>query len=299
MRLAALLVPIALMAGEPCLVVDGERFTAGELAKAVPAFSAAPSGALLGYSPAPGMQRTLRQPELQTLARSQGITLDSPASLCIVRFSTVLSSEEVGRAIAASLDGANARFELIDFSRTPIPRGRLEFPRAGLTRPRPGEPAVWKGRVVYSGVKSVSVWAKVRVSASTVTVVAAKDLPAGKAIEASDLGLQTSEAHPFEKSSLDKIEDAVGLAPRRSLRAGDPIAARMLSAANDVARGDQVEVIAQSGGARLKFIAVAETGGSKGARVLLKNPENGKRFPARVEAKGRAIILADGENSVQ
>jgi flagella basal body P-ring formation protein FlgA len=298
--LATLLIPISLLAGEPCVVVEGDRFTAGELAKAVPAFSLAPAESLLGYSPAPGVQRTLRQTELELFARGLGLQLDVPkASVCIVRYSTVLAAEELQRAIAASLQGTNARFELIDFSKTPIPKGRLEFPRTGLTRPRAGEPAVWKGRVVYSGSKSVSIWAKVRVSASVVTVVAAGDLPAGKLIEASDLRLQSAETNPFEQPGLSKVEEAVGLTLRRSLRAGDPVVASTLAKPNDVARGDRVEVNAQSGGASLKFMAVAETSGSKGSRVLLKNPENGKRFAALVECKGRVVVLANGEDSAK
>jgi len=45
-----------------------------------------------------------------------------------------------------------------------------------------------------------------------------------------------------------------------------------------------------SGDARLLFDAAAETAGRLGEMVLIRNPENGKRFQARVEGKDKVAI---------
>ena len=291
------LVQIALWAGEPCLVVDGDRFLAADLAKAAPLFAGADPAAPAGYTPAPGMQRLLRRAELETISRQMGLSGEVPSSLCITRLAEPLTREQVSQAVEAALEGLGARIELLDFSRFPVPRGKLEFPLSGLISPRSGlriEPAVWKGRLVYSGARSMGVWAKVRVGVARPRVVAAVDLPAGRPLEASNLKLETVEEYPQGENYLRELEKAVGLTPRRLVRAGEPLRASLLSTPNEVERGDKVDVTVESGGARLSFAARAETSAGIGGRVLVKNPENGKRFAARVESKGKVVVLTEG-----
>jgi flagella basal body P-ring formation protein FlgA len=191
---------------------------------------------------------------------------------------------------------------LLDFSKFPVPRGQLEFSINGLVSPRSGlriEPAVWKGRLVYSGSRSVGVWAKVRVGVTRPRVVAAVDLPAGRPLEASNLKVETVEEYPTGESYLRELEKAVGLTPRRLVRVGEPLRASLLSTPNEVARGDKVDVTVESGGAHLSFAARAETSAGIGGRVLVKNPENGKRFAARVESKGKVVVVAEGDVGVK
>jgi hypothetical protein len=57
-----------------------------------------------------------------------------------------------------------------------------------------------------------------------------------------------------------------------------------------VDRGDPVRVEIRSGLVRLSFEAQAESAGSIGEMVLLKNPLNGQRFQARVEGKGKVSV---------
>jgi len=64
-----------------------------------------------------------------------------------------------------------------------------------------------------------------------------------------------------------------------------PVAAKM-----DVLRGEQVAVEVSSGGALLRFLGAAETSGHVGDSVLIRNPESGKRFQAKVEAKGKVTV---------
>ncbi len=57
-----------------------------------------------------------------------------------------------------------------------------------------------------------------------------------------------------------------------------------------VDRGDRVEVEVQSGPARLSFEAHAETTGRAGDSILVRNPENGRLFQARVVGKGKVLV---------
>jgi hypothetical protein len=58
----------------------------------------------------------------------------------------------------------------------------------------------------------------------------------------------------------------------------------------DVARGDTVHVEVHSGAAVIAFDAQAQASGAAGQTIPLLNPISKKRFSARIEGKGRAIV---------
>jgi flagella basal body P-ring formation protein FlgA len=58
----------------------------------------------------------------------------------------------------------------------------------------------------------------------------------------------------------------------------------------DVARGDKVRVRVTCGGVLLQFDADAESQGHIGDNVIVRNPENGRRFVARIEEKGKVLV---------
>lgn len=58
----------------------------------------------------------------------------------------------------------------------------------------------------------------------------------------------------------------------------------------EIARGDRIRVEVQSGGVLLAFDAAAENSGRIGEPVTVRNPANGQRFRAIVEAQGKARI---------
>jgi hypothetical protein len=58
----------------------------------------------------------------------------------------------------------------------------------------------------------------------------------------------------------------------------------------EVGRGDRVAVEVHSGAARLAFEAKAESSGHAGDSVLVRNPENGRLFQAKVEGKGKVLV---------
>jgi hypothetical protein len=62
------------------------------------------------------------------------------------------------------------------------------------------------------------------------------------------------------------------------------------SVAPAIGRGDKVRVEVRSGGVLLAFEAEAENSGHTGERVTVRNPSNGQRFRALVEAPGKVSI---------
>ena len=64
----------------------------------------------------------------------------------------------------------------------------------------------------------------------------------------------------------------------------------MLTTPREVERGDKIAVEVSSGGALLAFEATAESSGRAGDSIVVRNPENGRLFQAKVEGKGKVWV---------
>jgi len=278
-----------------CLPVEGDRIEGRHLAAAHPLFAGMDPDAVVAYAPAPGARRYLNAAALRTLAARHGLSVAEgagPAKVCFERPVKPLAEEEVKAALQAALP-CGVSWELLDFSRAPLPHGTLVFPVSGLSRApasAPRSPVYWRGRLKYGGSRSLPVWVKLRAWKTVTQAVAAEALPAGKPIAAAQLRLEQADWPPFSEPGASRIEAVAGRVPRRSLRRGEPVVQKLLAAMRDVQRGETVQVEVQEGGARLSFRAKAESGGRVGDTIQIRNPENGRRFRARVEAPGRVVV---------
>jgi flagella basal body P-ring formation protein FlgA len=279
-----------------CTEIEEEQILGRHIAAAQPALAAFDGSGMVAFTPAPGVRRRFPPAELARLALRRGIAIPEGTALtgiCFERPTAALTAGSVLAALRAALTEASTQLELIDFCRIPLPKGRLEFKRSGLALPPGGSarlPVVWRGGLRYSPAHSVPVWAKVKVWVRRERVVANEALAAGAIIEARQLRLEQIEAPPFAAAAAARIEDVTGRILRRSVPADRPVPATLLSAPNDVERGQTVAVEVQSGSAHLKFQAKAESGGCAGDAILVRNPENNRRFRARISGKGTVVV---------
>jgi len=269
-----------------CQTIDGDQILARDLATANAVFARLDPAVEIGAAPAAGAQRVMQPDELVRLARQYGIALASPAStVCFERAVQPLKAEELLPVLRLALGIDGAQIEILDFSRFGVPRGVLEFPKSSLM-----PNGLWRGRVLYDQGRGMPVWVKARITIEKTWVEAADTLVAGKTIEPSQLKMKTGPRFPFEVPLLDSLELAAGKRPARTLPSGTPIAAGMLAVAHEVERGDIVAVEVRAGAAVLAFQATAESSGRKGDSVMVKNPENGRSFLARIQDKGRVLV---------
>jgi flagella basal body P-ring formation protein FlgA len=63
-----------------------------------------------------------------------------------------------------------------------------------------------------------------------------------------------------------------------------------LTVAHDIERGDRVAVEVTVGGAILDFDATADSSGRIGDSILIKNPDNGRSFQAKIQDKGHVVV---------
>lgn len=308
MKLCAALVLAGMACTAPigqtaCRPVEGERILARDLALAIPAFGALVPELPVAFAPVPGSRRIMRATELAALARKNAIELAAPEDLCFEWPLQLLDRAEVMEAMRAALDApssnkssntSGAAIQIVEMSRTPAPRGRLEFPRDRLGTPAAAglhAPVLWNGNVVYGNARRFAIWARVTVTVKSVQVVAAESLRAGQPVEARQLRLETTEGFPMPVKIAGAIEQVVGLLPLRPVPAGSPIRLDQLATPFEVNRGDVVDVELHTGVTRLAFSGKAETAGHTGDVVSIRNESTNRLFQARVNGKGKALVL--------
>jgi flagella basal body P-ring formation protein FlgA len=281
-----------------CLAVapQSDRVFARDLAPQFPALLQAPPDAVAGFAPSPGVNRVFNVPELTRLAGRLEIK-DAPESeICVERPVVTLNPAALLEAMRKVLP--DAQIDIEDFSRIPAPQGELEFRLADL-HPGPPGGAIWRASVRYAGTRRFTIWAKVKVSQTAVRVTAIGDLPAGQPIAPGMILVRTLSVFPEPVDYAVSAESVAGKIPRIPIRAGSEIRLDTLDAPKDVMRGDTVKVEVSIGGARLALDAIAETSGSAGAQILVRNPVSNKIFSARVEGKGRASVSAPVQKGIQ
>jgi flagella basal body P-ring formation protein FlgA len=122
-------------------------------------------------------------------------------------------------------------------------------------------------------------------------VIAAAPLSAGKPVAKEQVRLETIDDFPLRNDTARSLEEVIGRIPRRAVRAGLPVLRSDLAEAFQVERGDTVEVMVIAGAAQLELDAQAEASGRQGDVIPLRNPRSGKVFRARIDGKGRAVVM--------
>ncbi len=294
MKLALILMNVAVMLGADCVPIAHDKIVARDLAGVIPVFGSLDPETVIGFAPFPGVQRVLSSRELLMLARRQGLETDTAIpSVCVQRAVRPIDRGEMNAALVAALGVADANLNLLGFSNQLIPAGHLEFAVAGLNKPpadAPDTPVIWRGRLVYDGNRSLAVWAKVRITVKRSAVVAAERIPAGTAIRPDQLKLNATVQFPFSGPYLDSISQAAGRVARQNLPAGQRIAPASLAEPTQILQGERVHVHVVDGQATLSLEAFAQSAGSKGDVIVLRNPATGKSFRGVVEDKGRVIV---------
>lgn len=305
MRILAILVVIAGMAGEPglsraaCLTVPSSQILARDLAPTIPAFRALDPETLIGFAPFAGTVRVLSSHDVVLIGHRFGLVFppgEAAPSACVERMVHHLSEPEMMTALRAALDMEGATLEILEISNQPVPPGRLEFERTFLSKPpvnAPQTPVIWRGKLIYDDQRSLMVWAKVRISVDHEIFLARETIPKGAVIRADQVATDHIRQFPSIELSPNTPFMIVGKIARRTLPAGQPIVAEALDDLKAVFRGERVHVEAIDGGASIRFDAIAQSSGQKGDVILVHNPWSGKNFRALIE--GREHVVVRGE----
>jgi flagella basal body P-ring formation protein FlgA len=299
MRGSSLILVLALRpALAECVAITGDDIHARDLARAVPAFSAADPDQVLGRTPAAGVRRIFTARDLMAAARLAGIGTPEPpkGGACFERAVHPLTEEDLRVAMAAAFPGMFVQIAITDFSRYPVPEGHLLFPLSGLGTPPPAHPetpVVWRGKVAPEGGRSTEIWARVRIVGMNSACVALTDIHAGNRIGENQVRMTRVSGFPLRSGPrVEDIGDVAGRIAKRSIAAGQEILPQMLDEVREIRAGDRVQVLADCGNARVSLEAVALGDGRKGETIVVRNPVTHSAFRAIVQARGQVVVHA-------
>lgn len=278
-----------------CEMIANDRIFGEDLAKALPGFAnKVPGDAVLGYSPVPGARRVFKSVELQRIGAPYGVVVAPDAEACFEWSLQPLTNDVVRVAILDALQSPDARIDVLAISGNQAPAGKVTFPISGLlasTLTGPQTPVTWRGEVLYQGSRKFSIWARVKLSATTTRVVATQLILPGQTVTPDQVRIETYDDFPLRNDIARNLDEVVGRMPRRALRTGLPVSRADLIEPFQVQRGDLVDVTAIAGAAQLHVPALAETPGRQGDLITLKNAHSGKFFRARIEGKDKALVM--------
>ena len=175
----------------------------------------------------------------------------------------------------------------------PDPRLRLADCPLPLDARLNGQPRLPGRAVARVSCPVPSGWAvhlPVQVRASGEVLVAARPLPRGHRLQATDLHRQTTELGTLAGQYLLDNTAAVGQALRRSVGAGERLTPTMLRAPLLVRRGEPVTVQVQSPGFTIRSSGKAMASGAEGERIAVENPATRRVVHGTVTGEGRVTV---------
>lgn len=275
---------------ELCILIDGARIRAADLAIGAPAFAALPPDRDLGPAPAGTMVRVFYKPQLAALL--PGETAALPERLCVQRKRDTIAPEAWQAAVDAAMTGicgtTSWKVKFLEAPNHRFPTGKIVFKRAGLVASR-GPVHLWRGALVLPDKSTVPIWVRAEIQTQRRARILQRPMAAGGALSAEDYreeviwapGLCSDEPEPMW---LD------GMISKRAMPAGAILAKEDLRRAPAVHRGQAVELEAASGTARLRVPTVAEHDAEVGDKVQLKSSWNGTRLVGRVTGTQKAKV---------
>ena len=196
-----------------------------------------------------------------------------------------LAADRMVAAMRSALAG-DVEIEVVDHTRQAACSGDLLFNRTALLPALDADPkrvVYWRGDVQCEGGRRLAIWARVRLTVLRPQVVAKEPIAAGTELRRDQLEVRETKCALTGPAALEVIDATAGTIAMRTIAAGQPIRKEWLKARPQVARGQDVLVRVVAGRAQLLLQGRAESSGSTGQQVIVKNPASGKTFRAVVE----------------
>lgn len=285
---------LAFLQPAACHLLQSDWIHGRDLAAAVSTLAALPPDLQIALAPLPGQQRIFRVPDLRRVALANHLDGAIAEEACFEWRVSVPDQAAMKAAMVSTLAGRNPAIEIIESSLLPAPDGKMVFPLTGLT-PGSDKPSMWRGYIQYGERKQFPVWARVRVTVKEQHLVAVSEMHAGDILELDQVKTEPYAGPVRHERYLFESKQAVGLFLRCPVSAGSPLLKNMLETPREVNRGDVVDAIVQTGGARLDVRAVAEDSGRRGQIISVRNPRSGRSFHGRVTEKGTVEVVSGGQ----
>jgi flagella basal body P-ring formation protein FlgA len=275
----------------PCLAPAGDWITGADLAAALPALAALDPALKVSYAPMAGLERVFHPEEIRRLALAHG--LPDPritANLCFTWPVAPLAPDILRGAMQKALAGRAPQIEILTRSAFTAPAGEVVFPVSGLSA-YSANPVIWKGYVLYAGVRRFDIWANVRVQVTEMHLKAQGAIRAGQRLAPGQWRAEQYTGPLSREPILSDPAQVSGMVARRDFADNSPLLAGLFEPPKAVELGDVVMVLAENGAARIEAPGVALGAGICGEVIAVRNPRSNRLFKARVASAGRVEAL--------
>jgi len=275
-----------------CQAIHGETILAGDLAAANPVFAALAPATSMGPAPMVGAQRVFRGVELARLVRENHLPAGPLHDACFEWPTAAIPASRFAEAMARVLSLEPGAIEILEQSRFPAPAGELVLAKTDL-QPLPGADgrvSMWRGFVRYGANRRFPVWARVRILAPVVRIVARAPLAPGQPISATALEATATTDGIFSGTYATSVAEIAGRVPRMRIEPGVAIRLSDVTSPPEIQAGDEVEVEVRNGAMRILLTGKAERSGRTGEIIPLVNPTSSAHFSARVEGRNRVVV---------
>ncbi len=175
-------------------------------------------------------------------------------------------------------------------SNTVIPDGDVVI----VWRPAPQYrwfgPGTFRGEINVDGKQERTLIAQANIDAYVDVVVADRDLPRGKLLQATDFRLEKRALSKLVRSPLRDIDAAVGSVARNPIYPGDVLTERHLRPRVLIKRNSMAAVQTSIGGLVVRGRARALMDGHAGDAIILVNPQSKKEITGVVQDDGTVVV---------
>jgi flagella basal body P-ring formation protein FlgA len=279
-----------------CVAVAGDRILLGDLAALLPAAAVVEPERPVGFSPRPGVRRTLLLREWAGSARPP--LPGEPDEICVERASRLLTASEIEQSLTAAFGDLvrGLAIDVQDFPKAPVPLGRLVFPLPNLRLARP-DPHT--GLVQIIGFAEYGsdparplrfpIWVRARIDAETSQTELTCPLVSGEEVTPACVRETTTRLYPFlPEAGGVAIADLAGRPARRRLQPGTLVRDIMFAPRQDVKPRQEIRLTVRCGKASLRLKATTEQGGAIGEWISVRPGDSNRRLRVRIIAPGAA-----------
>ena len=294
--------PLTASSDPPCLMIKGKWVTAGDLTTRIPEFANIGPGIRILAAPMPSIRRFVSNGNLELLAQKHNVgPLQKVQSICLEQATIDIPRDAILQTLEESFKGLDdskkGTLELLNYYPKRAPEGTIQFQRNGLqTACITGACGTfrWRGSMQLAGGGSLPLTAEVRLMMDETAPVALRNLAVGTKIGPHDFILSEKRIfwHPKTTSPVGIL---VGQIVCKLVKSGDVISAQSVRMAREVEIGESIELQVHSGNLLLVTQAIAETGGRTGSTVIVSNPNNKKKFAAKVIGQAKAETASQGD----
>jgi flagella basal body P-ring formation protein FlgA len=252
---------------------------------------------VLGPGPAPGARIVVEAPQLAAIARQFRVKWDAaPGARAILeRPGRPLPREAVLSALGVALTGAGAPSDVeLELPTYDPPVVALDPDISVKVEQLDYDAASGRFAADMAASSTAMDPVRMRVTGRVLEMaelpVPVRRLEAGNPIVASDLQVAHVRASSGAPMFRD-AQDAIGLAPRQALPAGQPIPRSDLVVVPLVHKGDLVRLELASPGLVLTALGIAEESAPAGVQVRIRNPASGALLQAMVTGPDEGRVL--------